>query len=96
MKLPKLLTKKYRKTTSSDGLQVIDLHPLMKECLEREFCHTRTEYFGEFVNGVRHQSKTTYHIDLKGVKKTLSKDGIKVDGIEIDPRKFDSPIYIKS
>lgn len=78
MNLPTLLTKKYRKTTSSDGYQVIGLSTITTSYLKK-FCTTKIEYFGEFVDGER-QSKTTNHIDLKAIKKEL---GSELNAIKI-------------
>jgi hypothetical protein len=92
MNLPTLLTKKYRKTSTTDGLQVIDLHPLAKSYLDR-YCSTINHY-GEFVDGVRQVKEKTHHIDLKAIKKELKKQDIKVDAIKIDPRTIEGEVYI--
>jgi hypothetical protein len=92
MNLPALLTKKYRKTSNTDGLQVIDLHPLTKEYLDQH-CST-IKHYGDFVDGVRQIKQTTHHIDLKSIRKELKEQDIKVDGIKIDPRTIEGAVYI--
>jgi len=92
MNLPTLLTKKYRKTSTTDGLQVIDLHPLYKSYLDR-YCSTINHY-GDFVDGVRQVKEITHHIDLKAIKKELKKQDIKVDAIKIDSRTIEGAVYI--
>ena len=92
MNLPTLLTKKYRKTSNTDGLQVIDLHPLTKSYLDR-YCSTINHY-GDFVNGVRQIKQTTHHIDLKSIRKELKEQNIKVDAIKIDSRTIEGEVYI--
>lgn len=92
MNLPTLLTKKYRKTTTSHGLQVIDLHPLTKKYLDQH-CST-VKHYGDFVNGVREIKDTTHHIDLKAIRKELKESDIQVDAIKIDPRTIQGEVYI--
>ena len=92
MNLPTLLTKKYRKTSTTDGLQVIELHPLTKRYLD-QYCSTINHY-GDFVDGVRQIKETTHHIDLKSIRKELRKEDIKVDAIKIDPRTIEGEVYI--